>query len=424
MNSKVDGVFPPAATEQHALSQLDRIAASLGQKLRTADWSDFFQQHNGGVSQCILLTSDVIAPHVIIETNNHCESTYALMSDFGHLFVIRWDELRDFDFNKAIWSEGICESGELRRSRESVSAKKLWKALGVIQPNSTIDVSFSLQNVTEDLVCIKDVRSGCTCVQSSLISGTVLAPFETIALDLSVSVGRGPIVHEDIVVQVERAGLTPEEISLSCYGWIPGVMEVNPPEIDFGQVQDVLQSETIRLTETQFDQFDIVSVEVGDVPIEVGQLEESGTPGRREFRFTLQLVPAQASDIDESEFAGEIEILTTSNYFPIVTVPVRYQLPQHVIAIPAYVDFGIIDGTGAGEPHTVKLVHVGKKKLTTIDAKSSSSRIGIATNDSGTITITPERSVLGFFSADVIVHAQWDGGDCEARIRCTGLVRE
>lgn len=151
---------------------------------------------------------------------------------------------------------------------------------GVVARGQEAEHRFPLENLYEEDVCLRSVRSSCTCITPKITKATLKthAKGEIVAVvDTRKFLGRKEATFRIEVTCSTKQGLLKEEVQLHCYAYIRSDVVLEPGAVQFGSVPfgKGAAAKKISITYAGREDWKIVRAECDNPHIEL-QLSETG----------------------------------------------------------------------------------------------------------------------------------------------------
>lgn len=229
---------------------------------------------------------------------------------------------------------------------------KTWQNFGEVAPLAELKTSFHFQNLSEHAVALGKPQTTCGCVVPSIDDTVAISPGESYDMEVSLQSGTATSFDQRVLMKC----WDPEtgkscEFALELFGNRRETMTIQPRVLNFGDVREgKTASRTLTLIETETDRFNVTDVRCDDSAVTWKQerKEIADNLSRYDFLFTVE--PGKTT----GKIDGQIEIATTSNQYPVVTIPIEYVAEPAFSIVPKVLTFGDV-AVGESKSLFVKL---------------------------------------------------------------------
>jgi len=308
----------------------------------------------------------------------------------------------------------------------SLTVNRRWHTFGLTKPGGKHATSFLVRNRGDADVTLTLTETSCGCTGAAMDTDGRLLPGQTCKIDVTVETDRQTSFHESVTLQFVGADNKTTRSRLHLYGNQHATARLMPGSVEFGEVlQDNEDSvvHSVRIIEQMTDRFDVESVSVGNLPLKYSVIPPKGTrPG--EWLLKLRIQPESVTS-KVGTHHGVVRITTTSKYFAVLELPIRYVIPSRLAITPARASFGTVT-LGSIQPQSI---YITPKNFTSFKMRLLQSPddcdVIITQTDLGyKITVQPMLQSTGAFSREITIEATEAGWAETAIIMCSGYVRE
>jgi hypothetical protein len=340
------GVDPTLATgvvggDAPSLRRLLRDCGdSLEGEIEVVSVSDFLKSQELGASD----------PAVLVHENGHLYIVLGLVEFDGRLayqvvhgdspvWLIGETQLEKAGFRETWQFTRIAQSYPIHVGSGVLSIDGLSRNFGKVLPEIDESCHFSFQNTGKTTVVLDTPKTSCGCVTTSIAKPTPMAPGESVDLVLGLNTGKSASLRHSVALQCFEKGTGKScRTRLFVFASQQESMHVVPERLDFGTiVPGETVSRTVTLSEVSTDRFTVQAVDVGDLCLSSAFESYEEDDGLVVYRIGLTLAPEEAA---AGSHAGMVVVATDSQQLPRVEIPVRYQVPSRVVAIPETISFG------------------------------------------------------------------------------------
>lgn len=218
---------------------------------------------------------------------------------------------------------------------------------GEVKPHDHLEHTFYLTNEGSKTLVMGKPTTSCTCTMAGAAAGMQLQPGETQPLTLTVQSNNAASQKNSVVLPFfEQGSGAPKHVELLLLASQRQLMRLAPTDLDFGIViPGERYTRSLRLNEVPTDRFALQAVDVGELPLSHEISRTTDSDGLNVYRVQLEL---EVDDVASGTRQGAIQLMTDSRFRPEVPIPVRFEVPPPVRAVPSVISLGTV---AVGERH-------------------------------------------------------------------------
>lgn len=304
-----------------------------------------------------------------------------------------------------------------------LSVDKLWHGLGELKPAEPASCTFSLRNAGESDLILSGIRTSCSCTTTRLREGFKLRAGEATEFEVDVHPTNLPSQRLFVTLDVIEVGSgESREVVFSLFGVQRESMRVVPNMLDFGRVARGKSYErTIRVEEVPTDRFAITDIryDASSMSHKIMSRKDRDGLSTHLILFNLRVdrpVPGRRS--------GEILLMTDSRLRPEVKIPVSFEVPPPVRAMPSIVSLGSV---GVGEVHRDRVRFLSSTdEPVTIEAVKVPPECSVEpapTTSPPELVVSTTLRAPGAWRGEIEVRATTPSGVHPVTVRCVGYAR-
>ena len=192
--------------------------------------------------------------------------------------------------------------------------------------------------------------------------------------------------------------------------------------VDFGAiVPDGTSARVVRIREVETIRFNLVDVDVSDMPLTHTISRSIDQAGMATYRITLEL---RSSNTRAGSYAGTCTLFTTSRTHPQVRVPVQYEILPTLTVEPANLTIGTI---GINMPHTqVFQIRSALPGMLHVEVVKQPKECSVRENRGSAcleLNVTTTLTTPGVWQDEIGLKINSESGSQDVTIRCTGLAK-
>ncbi len=404
---------------------LQDCGGSLEGEIEVVSVSDFLKSQELGVSE----------PAVLVHENGHLYIVLGLVELDGRLayqvvhgdspvWLIGETQLEKAGFREVWQFTRIAQSYPIHVGSGVLSVDGLSRNFGRVLPAVDVSCEFLIRNVGESTVVLDVPKTSCGCVTTSITKPSPLAPGGQVGLSLALNTGNSSSLRHNVTLQCFE-----EETGKSCRTWFfvfasqQESMKVVPAWLDFGKIMPgETVSRTVTLSEVPTDRFTVQGVDTGDPCLGSAVESYQKDDGLIVYRIGFKLAPGESR---AGSHTGTVVVATDSQQLPRVEIPVRYQVPSHVAAIPGTISFGSVPvGTVVSEQVQLHSTD-GDALAVSVESPPKGGAIAVdESSDPVTLTIQCNVDQLGIWKESAKVTVKGRSWEETVEIKCLAFATE
>lgn len=359
----------------------------------------------------------------------------ALRVDGQYLYQTIHGDARVALLSKAeILSSGVAEAWLIENHVSSVPVRvgtntlrldKLYHNFGEVMPDSTLKCAFAVTNDGGVGLVIDNVHTSCGCTTTSADGPLVIAPGEQQSIETTISPTNAESVRQYVTFTVnDPASGASRDVVLSLIGSQRVMKDVLPNSINFGTVATGhTYTRTVTLSETAADRFSLTKIDVGELPLTCTREEATDVRGLRSYKLRCEL---KCKDIPSGKHGGVLRLHTDSRFGAEVSVPVAFEVPPLVSAVPSVLAVGDFP---IGETREYKIDLISSIELTASDITVAEVPDGVkvsVVSDSGKpkLLVTVALTVAGIWQGVIKATIRHGARTEPIEVLCGGIAKD
>jgi hypothetical protein len=298
---------------------------------------------------------------------------------------------------------------------------KICHNFGEIPPLANLSCSFDIVNQSEKTMIIEPPLTSCGCVATFLDKYHVLEPGGTFQLNIELESGTASSFRQTVMMRLhmEETGEA-KSFDLFLVGSHPSSMEVSPNFLNFGVMLPGERSERdVVLKEVATDRFSIIDVKSDIEYLSWETKSEIASDDLNNYRIHVTLeIPIEFDQ--GAKYVGELLVKTNSNFLPEITIPVTFEAPPYITAVPSVISFGTVK---AGVSASAKVTFVARDGLpvTPKFVKLPDTITAAIDKEYSLLTFTPASDKTGVLEESVEVEVVSEKKSERLVLKCTAL---
>ena len=341
--------------------------------------------------------------------------------------LVAEEELNNGLFQECwLYDKGDADGVTIKLDGSNFVVDRLWENFGEAKPLATLQTSFTFKNDSEKTFVIGKPETSCGCVVPKLNTSVPLPPGENYVMDVEIKSGVETSFDQEINMKFwdEKTSQT-VEFKLELFGNRRASMIASSNKIDFGRALpgEVVERE-FNLKESDTDRFMISNFclegfEDINQALTIAQPEETPLPGGLVKRsFQLKLTAPNLEGTRE----GTLRISTTSDQYPVLSVPVVFTVEPVFAVSPNPIVFGDVS-LGTAATTTFEITSQNDEK---VEAKAVSLPDGLSLKKEGELyqlTLLPQKKGVWNETIELIIQNKEGTVKSSRSIKCTAFVR-
>jgi hypothetical protein len=331
-------------------TQLQKKAAEIGSELKVISVQEAIMQ----------LEQGEVGPRplsILVHENGHLyglfgtididgERLFQLTHSHSPVWLATKKQIETAKF-KEVWHLKSQDRGiPLQIGETELVIDKMFYNFGEIKPQQEIKCSFNLKNNGSNRLVLGVFQNYCSGTILNLKRDTKLEPGKQINFEIALRATSAASTRQWIEIKCfEEKSHNSQIISIELLGSQRLSMNVSPRTLNFGKIIPNEKIErTVTLQEVPTDRFKIEKIEAGNLPISTRVETEIEKTGLNFYKLKMQLSVSKNSKVFQTLGSHEdiIIIRTDSRIYPQIVIPIVYEIPPVIRAIPSIISFGTV----------------------------------------------------------------------------------
>lgn len=371
-------------------------------------------------------------PKVLVHENGHLHVLLGAIDVEGRLLcqvahggmpvsLLTKEQLGRAGFREAWRFTRRVEGVPIHVGSATLQIDKVCHNFGEVKPEQKLESVFSVKNTGAKRVVVDKPITSCQCTVPSLKEPKELAPGERLDIQI-LGQSRNAASQSDTVFLkfFEKGTGVSSRVALHLFASQRGSMKVTPERLDFGRVvPGKSYSRVVRLEEVPTDRFVLQGVDPGGLPMRHEIREVRGKDGLMAYVIHLNLVAPEGKP---GKKADKLTLATDSHVRSQVIVPVQYEIPPRVAAVPSVISLGTVR-VGETREERIRLVSQDSEPLTvTVLSAPAESAVRVeGTPSAPELVLTAQLKHPGVWQGAVKLKAQSASGGDDIEVKCAGF---
>ena len=271
---------------------------------------------------------------------------FQLIHGMSPVWLVSLNQLEQAGFVEA-WKFPVLEGDiPILVGKSKLTVDHLRHNFGEILPTEDVSCSFVFQNRGEKAVIFKRPVTSCSCMVPNLHKGATIKPGEKLVMDVNFTPNGSISTRQTIGITCFEEGTEAlQSFVLELLGNQRRSMEVRSSELNFGTILPGQRVDrVVVLKEVPTDRFKIEKIEVGVIPVSFSTetIEEADKLNLYRTRVSFLAEENAALFQTPGKQTGKIIFYTDSHQYPEVVIPVVFEIPPAIRAIPSILSFGMV----------------------------------------------------------------------------------